>query len=135
MYEGRASDEETAPRRLARLIESHIPASRQWLIDMTPRRDPSLHDLSASQFLRPYSRVAPYAEGLKLSRILRGMTAAAQASSGYHLWWHPHNFGQYLTQNMDNLDVILRHFKRLEDTYGMRSLTMEEVGSELDNDE
>ena len=53
--------------------------------------------------------------------------AAAIAGLGFHLWWHPHNFGSDFDANMGNLQKIVRHFLDLRERYGMRSMTMSDV--------
>ena len=63
-------------------------------------------------------------ENLKLRRIRNSMTYAAKNNLLYHLWWHPHNFGQNTDKNMDTLKRVLEHYKKLELKYGFRSLTM-----------
>ena len=55
------------------------------------------------------------------------MTLAAQKKHLYHLWWHPHNFGVNIPENMANLTVILDHYAYLNKTYGFRNSTMKEA--------
>ena len=57
------------------------------------------------------------------------MTYAARHQQIFHLWWHPHNFGRYLTENMAMLEKIISHFHVLEQQYGMRSLNMGELAA------
>ena len=45
----------------------------------------------------------------------------------FHLWWHPHNFGVDLTENMRFLRQILEHVRLLQQQFGMQSLNMREV--------
>ena len=45
----------------------------------------------------------------------------------YHLWWHPHNFGNYPVESMEGSVRILDGFKRCQTKYGMRSLNMGEI--------
>ncbi len=52
------------------------------------------------------------------------MTVAAQTSDGYHLWWHPHNFGANLDANMAGLEEVIAHFVHLQDRFGMQSCAM-----------
>lgn len=52
------------------------------------------------------------------------MTYAAKSGRIYHLWWHPHNFGQDLEKNFEQLEIILMHYKRLEKNYNMKNSTM-----------
>ena len=59
-----------------------------------------------------------------MGAIKRGMTEAAKAGRGYHLWWHPHNFGRNLDANMDGLRLIIDHFAVLRDRHGMTSVAM-----------
>ena len=56
------------------------------------------------------------------------MTKAAKTGSLYHLWWHPHNFGNNVEKNMKFLEEILKHYQYLSGKYGMVSLNMEEAG-------
>lgn len=83
-------------------------------------------DVPASRFLSPcaprQSRLLP----LKLSRIKRSMTRACRRGANYHLWWHPHNFGAHLEENMAMLREILAHYRMLRDEHGMRSCAMED---------
>ena len=55
------------------------------------------------------------------------MEFAAQKGTGFHLWWHPHNFGVDLKNNLKFLTCILNHYKKLEEKYGMKSLTMSQA--------
>lgn len=61
-----------------------------------------------------------------MRRVLSEMTVAAEKNECYHLWWHPENFGDYPVQNMENLSVILKHYRKLVDKYGMTSWNMGE---------
>ena len=59
------------------------------------------------------------------------MTHAAKNNLVFHLWWHPHNFGINLEKNMSFLLKIIRHYKKLENEYGMISLNMGEISSTI----
>ena len=65
---------------------------------------------------------------LKLKRIKKEMTKAAKAKEFYHLWWHPHNFGDYPAENLRDLEELLVHFDILKNEYGYKSLNMCETG-------
>jgi len=88
-------------------------------------------NLPSSRFLRPYSPVLGLLEPLRLRRILNGLDYAAEHSMAYHLWWHPHNFGVHLPQNLAFLEKILMRFSRLRDGCGMASLSMGEMAERL----
>ena len=65
-------------------------------------------------------------EGLRRQRIMKGMTHAARQKLAYHLWWHPHNFGRDIDENLATLRVLLEHYRRLGMQFGMVSRTMQE---------
>ena len=69
-------------------------------------------------------------DGLKLRRITRAMSHAARTGTLFHLWWHPHNFGRDLEQNMAMLEKILTHYQELQRTHGFRSCAMNELAQD-----
>lgn len=81
----------------------------------------------ASRFLRPFETNSNLRK-LKLKRIKMEMTYAAKNNKVYHLWWHPHNFGDNPKESMIDLKDILNHFKFLQDKYNFTSLNMQELG-------
>jgi len=54
----------------------------------------------------------------------REMKLAAKKGEYYHLWWHPHNFGTYPQQSIEDLKEILEYYKVLNAKYGFKSLNM-----------
>ncbi|WZL88735.1 polysaccharide deacetylase family protein [Salinimicrobium sp. 3283s] len=80
----------------------------------------------ASRLLRPYSS-NKFLNDLKLKRIKSEMTTAAKRKEIYHLWWHPHNFGENPERNLKDLRIILEEFKKLKLTYGFRSENMNSI--------
>lgn len=81
-------------------------------------------NVPASLFLRPWSSYLSGLEPLRLMRLKRSMTYAARTGRICHLWWHPHNFGVNLEQNLSVLEALLKHFLTLKDQYGMSSMNM-----------
>jgi hypothetical protein len=57
---------------------------------------------------------------------MHSMTAAARSGRIFHLWWHPYNFGVNQDRNLAFLGVLLQHYVRLRDQYGMTSVGMED---------
>src|SRR5690606_3241026 len=115
-------------RRLARLLDAYLPVSGDDTQAWDGVAGPGgLANVRASRFLRPYSpRLAAF-EPLRLRRITASLRRAARRRRLYHLWWHPHNFGRHLEENLDALRHVLDAFARLRDADGMRSLTMAEA--------
>ena len=85
--------------------------------------DPSgLINVPSSHFLRPSN--PEFIDQIRLNIIKNNMNRSVKKGCGYHLWWHPHNFGTNLKRNLSLLEEILVHFKFLQDKYGMESINM-----------
>jgi len=89
--------------------------------------------LPASRLYRAWTSKSGLLNKLKMKRILNEMTAAAREGAYYHLWWHPHNFGWNPKECLNELNIILTHYKVLEKKYGFMSLTMLETKKYLQN--
>ncbi|PKD16764.1 polysaccharide deacetylase [Salegentibacter salinarum] len=83
----------------------------------------------ASRLLRSYSG-RKVLDNLKLKRIYWEMEYAAKNKENYHLWWHPHNFGNNPLQNLEELKLILDYYCILRDKYGFKSRSMGELAME-----
>jgi hypothetical protein len=88
-------------------------------------------NVPASRFLRPYNRGLAALDGLKFHRIASGIRDAAQKAKIYHLWWHPHNFGIHLNENITFLRRILDFVSEMRNKHGMQSLNMGETSQWL----
>lgn len=113
-------------KRLYRLIDSYVNLSGDHIFTKPKTNYMQIMDIPASRFLRPYSTSLMLLEPLKINRIKKSMKAAASSGKTFHLWWHPHNFGKNIKQNMSQLEAILRYYHELHNTYGMQSQNMEE---------
>lgn len=128
-YNQGADKNQTYIIRLFRLIDSYINLSGHNTYSPTLKNNIYPINLRASFFLRPYSHKLSLLEPLRLRRLKKAMTNAAKNNQVFHLWWHPHNFGNNLDQNINFLESILKHFKYLSEKYGMESLNMEELAT------
>lgn len=108
--------------RLARFADACLPLSGACTV--RGQQVGELVNLPASLFLYPWSRPQRALVGMRLYRIKRSMSAAARSGGMFHLWWHPHNFGVNLEQNLALLEEILRHYRLLADRYGMHNPCM-----------
>lgn len=129
MYEPRPGKEETRLRRAARLLDAYLPLSSSLSYPLATSRVGSPANVPASRFLRPWSRRSRRAEELRCRRIRGELTRAAERGEVYHLWWHPHNFGVHLEENLGVLSSILEAYSDLAAAGRMRSLNMSEVAS------
>lgn len=89
--------------------------------------------LPASRLLRPYRPGEYFLNDLKLARIKSEMERAAKSGEVYHIWWHPHNFGNYSVQNLAGLEQILQHYTFCADKFKMRTMTMRETADFIFN--
>jgi peptidoglycan/xylan/chitin deacetylase (PgdA/CDA1 family) len=108
--------------RLVRAADAWFPLTGMHV--STPEMTAGLVNLPASQFLRPWSRTLSPFEPLRLARLKNAMTHAAKTNGIFHLWWHPHNFGANTDQNIASLKILLEHFEKLNDKYGMTAKCM-----------
>jgi len=131
MYVARAWDEAGRGARGARLLDAYVPVARGLLHTKEALRGTWPVDLKASRFLRGYSHALRHLEALKVRRIRRELRAAARSKRFYHLWWHPHNFGAQLEENLTNLRAILETFQEMKERYGMQSLSMADAAEQI----
>ena len=83
-------------------------------------------ELPASRFLRPYHPRLRALDPLRLRRITAELRQAAHRGLDFHLWWHPHNFGAHLSENLGFLERILDVVDDARRREGMVSMTMAE---------
>lgn len=131
IYKERSGDQQSLYQRGARLLDAYVNLSGHHghSLAQATRQEPI--NIPASRFLRPWSGRLRALEGLRLRRILTGLEHAARHGHLYHLWWHPHNFGANLSQNMAVLRRIAEHYRHLQQRCGMQSLTMSEMADRL----
>ena len=133
IYKERNEEQQALYKRGARLLDAYITLSGYNSYSLTEIGKSFPYNIPASRFLRPYSHKLKFLDSLRLKRILNDMTYAAKNKKLFHLWWHPHNFGINLTENLNFLEKILQHYLTLQKKYGMQSMTMEKVAELLMN--
>jgi peptidoglycan/xylan/chitin deacetylase (PgdA/CDA1 family) len=128
MYRASGASGNTRMKRAARLADNYFNITDAHSVPWGAIRQSSgLANVPASFFLRPFSPRLRPAEFLRLRRITRSVERAAKARELVHLWWHPHNFGVDLSENLQMLRSILEVFASCRQRYGMRSLGMAEA--------
>ena len=130
-YSPISKENESWLRRGVRLLDAYINISGHncYSTDVITKSLP--FNIPSSRFLRPYSQRLQFLESLRSHRILSAMTQAAKQGLVYHLWWHPHNFGICLKENLLFLEKILNHYSYLQKTYNMQSLNMGELANKV----
>ena len=127
MYHGMAEAERPVAGRGARLLDNYLNLSGSN--GFIPHEEGGLINCPSSRFLRPFSQRLARLEGMRLRRIKGAMESAARAGRSFHLWWHPHNFGTNLNENLANLQALLHWHVALRDRYGVVPMTMGEVAA------
>jgi len=125
----KASDEESQNKvqRAFRLADAYFNLSGYNTYDLVSSTHEKPFNFPSSRFLRPYSKRLAFLDGLRLKRIKNAMSHAAINNEIFHLWWHPHNFGVNINENIDFLIKIAEHYNFLNKKYGMQSLNMGEI--------
>ncbi|WP_432662628.1 polysaccharide deacetylase family protein [Wukongibacter baidiensis] len=134
IYKARNQEDETLFRRAVRLSDSYINVSGYNSYSLKDVKEDYPYNLRASRFLRPYSRKLKLLESIRLKRILNEITYAAKNNLVYHLWWHPHNFGANIHENIIFLEKILNHYMKMNKKYGMKSMNMKELAEFLNTE-
>tara|TARA_R110000868_G_scaffold293806_2_gene554298 strand:- start:8745 stop:9737 length:993 start_codon:yes stop_codon:yes gene_type:complete len=130
-YKPDSEENTTLFKRIARTLDCYINISGKhcYIIQELSKKTP--YNIPSSRFLRPYAHKLKILEKLKVRRIKKAMTYAAKNGLMYHLWWHPHNFGNNIEENFNTLKSILEHFRFLNEKYNFESKTMAETGDIL----
>jgi len=125
--------QESAWKRLNRGLDAYLNVGKKnsYPINSLQVRDGYPVCLPASRLLRPYNPKEWMLNELKIKRIKNEMTEAARKGEVYHVWWHPHNFGNYPEQSLAGLTKILKHFSYCREKFNMQSMNMGEITSVL----
>jgi peptidoglycan/xylan/chitin deacetylase (PgdA/CDA1 family) len=127
MYNSIDGDGDMIIKRLLRLADSYINLSGHNCYSIERLKQQYPVNIPSSRFLRPHNPKLKHLDFLRLQRIQSSMAYAASRRLVYHLWWHPHNFGTNLEQNLNFLRKILDRYLKLQQKHQMRSFNMEEV--------
>ena len=110
--------------RIIRLLDSYLNITGYQVSNVSSDHD--MVNVIGNRMLRPFNQII-LLNKLMLKRIKDEMLFAAKNNKNYHLWWHPHNFGINIEDNLNNLSEILDQYKYLNEHYGMCSATMSEI--------
>ncbi|WP_209330492.1 polysaccharide deacetylase family protein [Lunatimonas salinarum] len=112
-------------KRLFRTGDAVVPLGRKTSYPLANIQDEGdAVQIPASRFFRPFQPRVAWVNHMKLQRIIREMSLAAQLGEVYHLWWHPHNHGHNFEQTFTELRRLLAHYRQLHEKHGMISRGM-----------
>ncbi|WP_240793482.1 polysaccharide deacetylase family protein [Psychrobacillus vulpis] len=127
IYRAYTSKTNTTTKRMLRLVDTYINLTGHHTFSLKSLQKEPIINIQSSRFLRPYSKQLAVLENLRLRRIKNGLTKAAKDNEFYHLWWHPHNFGKNIDENLHFLEEILKHVDYLRGKYNFQSMHMRDV--------
>lgn len=115
-------------QRVCRLLDAYINVGGMTGVPYSEIvSEDKMLNLRASRMLRPFSQKLSLFEGLRFRRISKEMIDAAKNHKMYHIWWHPHNFGANMEQNLAFLERVLKCYSDCHEKYNMQSYTMNEM--------
>lgn len=129
VYKASRFKDEGIIKKILRTADCFINIFGHHTYSLTSVQTEPIVNLPSSRFLRPYNVKLQIAEPLRLKRIKDSMTYAAQKGEVFHLWWHPHNFGKNIDENISFLIEVLKHANDLREKYDFKSMSMHEAST------
>lgn len=131
-----STQNESGWKRINRGLDAYFPIGKKntYKLQRVERREGYPVCLPASRLLRPYRPKEFFLNTFKIGRIKSEMERAARNNEAYHLWWHPHNFGNFPAESLAGLREILTHCVSCRKRFGMESLNMAETVDRLSNE-
>lgn len=126
LYKARKTSSRYSLSGALRILDAYINISGHHCFQ-PKNNENGLKNIIGSCFLRPYSPKLKKLERLKLTRIKSSMLYAATHNLTFHLWWHPHNFGLHLQENIQELEEICQYYKLLKEKYNYTSKFISEL--------
>ena len=115
-------------KKAARRLDHYLPLSGQN--GVTPENDAlGVVNVRSSRFLLPVPARSRVFARLCQRRTEACMTHAASTGQIFHLWWHPHNFGSHVDDNLAVLRTTMERYRALSEEQGMVSRTMGEIAA------
>lgn len=120
-------------KKVVRSLDCYLPLCNTLIsLENLNSKEHTLFFIQFSRFLKPVSNIA-IIDNLKIYRIKREMTIAAKKGLSYHLWWHPHNFGNQPEKALWELEKIVTHYIHLKNVYDMQCLNMNNLRKKYKN--
>lgn len=130
-YKPVSREHENLFRKGIRFADAYMNLTGQQCHEIPPAN--AIVNIPASRFLRPFKPAFRIFDGLKLRRIKQGIKFAAKHGLIYQLWWHPHNFGKYMDENVKFLEEVFKYYHQLNREGKIESLNLLEIHSRIQN--
>ena len=130
MYRDGDGPSKTLLKRMFILADTYFNLSGSNSYSLSEVVEAMPYNIPSSRFLRLVPDKYSFLKEVRKKRITNAIKQAAKKNEVFHLWWHPHNFGANLAENLKFLESILSYVANMKEQYGVQSLNMGEV-SEL----
>jgi hypothetical protein len=128
LFRSSGEENEGLIKKACRRLDHYVPLSGRNAV--TPECDRlGIINIRSSRFLLPVPTRSRIFGPLCQRRIEVGMRHAASTGQVFHLWWHPHNFGSHVDDNIAMLRTIMERYRALSEVQGMISRTMGEIAA------
>jgi peptidoglycan/xylan/chitin deacetylase (PgdA/CDA1 family) len=127
LYKPRNEEDLNFAIRILRYVDTFINLAGHNAFDINHIKKETPVNIPASRFTYWYMRPLRFFEFLRIRRIKSDMRYAAKKGLVYHIWWHPHNFGVNMDENLVFLENILKEYNSLNQKYNMQSMNMSEL--------
>lgn len=126
LWKPEASSSRYSIKGLLRLVDSYLPITG-YRTYKHPVHGLGIVNVPSSMFYRSYNKRLSFLEPLKVHRVTSAMKVAAKRRECFHLWWHPHNFGINMDENLKQLEQICKNYESLSQRYNYTSVFMKEL--------
>ena len=128
LHQAAGEANESLVKKAARRLDNYLPLSGHN--GVTPENDAlGVVNVRYSRFLLPVPARSRVFARLCQRRTEACMTHAASTGHIFHLWWHPHNFGSHVDDNLAVLRTTMERYRALSEEQGMVSRTMGEIAA------
>ncbi|MFH1690029.1 MAG: glycosyltransferase [Candidatus Eisenbacteria bacterium] len=119
-------------RRVVRLADSYVNIGGHHTFRWSEIvEDRGLCNIPGSFFVRPSSGALNLSTRLQERRLCKAIEHAAGERELLHLWWHPHNFGADLDENLRMIRRVLGVYRDCNAGGRIRSMNMSGVAASV----
>jgi peptidoglycan/xylan/chitin deacetylase (PgdA/CDA1 family) len=128
LFRSEGEAKESLIKKACRRLDHYLPLTGHN--GVTPERDRlGISNIRSSRFLLPMPTRTRIFGQLCQRRIEAAMRHAAGTDQVFHLWWHPHNFGSHVDDNLAILRTVMERYRALSEEQGMVSRNMGEIAT------
>ncbi|UZD23894.1 polysaccharide deacetylase family protein [Algoriphagus halophytocola] len=113
-------------KKVFRTGDTLLPMGKPVSFDLKDCTAHPLFQVPASRLLRPYREGSVF-NRRRIERIKSELEQVCEKGQSYHLWWHPHNFGNYPEENLRILEDLLIFIRSYVASGMLQSISMKDA--------